>query len=157
MHPLRIITTFNPMKFLLAFLLVLPLFGLSQPVVSDGEREIMAFEKAIENAVASGDIDFLEKAYAENFVFTHGSGDAQNKQQWLNDVKKASEEGTYISRVVNAQNVTLGNGIAIIKGKTTISRKNKKPFWIRYTRIYKKDTGDWQLLSHLTTDHNYTD
>ncbi len=144
------------MKFLLAFLLALPLWSQSQPVVSDGEKEIMAFETAIENAVANGDIDFLQKAYAENFVFTHGTGDAQNKEQWLSDVKKASEEGTYISRVINSQNVTLGKGIAIIKGKTTISRKNKNPFWIRYTRIYKKDTGDWQLLSHLTTDHNYT-
>ncbi|WP_422084039.1 nuclear transport factor 2 family protein [Ulvibacterium sp.] len=145
------------MKCLLVFLFVIPVWGQSGPSVSDGEKEIMAFEVAIENAVAKGDIDFLEKAYAKNFVFTHGSGDAQNKEQWLNDVKKASEEGTYISRVVNSQNVTLGNGIAIIKGKTTISRKNKDPFWIRYTRIYKKDSEDWQLLSHLTTDHNYTE
>lgn len=145
------------MKVLLVFLLVLPIWGQSQPAVSDGQKEIMAFEVAIENAVAKGDIDFLEKAYAENFVFTHGSGDAQNKEQWLNDVRKAAAEGTYISRVVNTQNVTLGKDIAIIKGKTTVSRKNKTPYWIRYTRIYKKDTGDWQLLSHLTTDHNYTD
>lgn len=145
------------MKFLAVFLFFLPLWGQSQPAVSDGEKEIMAFEVAIENAVAKGDIDFLERAYAKNFIFTHGSGDAQNKEQWLNDVRQAAAEGTYISRVVNTQNVTLGKDIAIIKGKTTVSRKNKAPYWIRYTRIYKKDTGDWQLLSHLTTDHNYTD
>ncbi|WP_299528604.1 nuclear transport factor 2 family protein [Ulvibacterium sp.] len=145
------------MRIFLTLFLVLPFLSHAQPMVSKGEKEIMAFEVAIENAVANGDIDFLEKAYAKNFVFTHGSGDAQNKEQWLNDVKKASEEGTYISRVVNSQNVTLGNGIAIIKGKTTVTRKNKNPFWIQYTRIYKKDSNDWQLLSHLTTNHNYTD
>jgi len=144
------------MKLLLAFLLVTPVWIQAQASISEGEKEVLAFEKAIEKAVVSGDMEFLGKAYAKNFVFTHGSGDAQNKEQWLNDVKKASQEGKYISRVVDTQQVTLGKDIAITKGQATISTKNNAPFWIKYTRIYKKYDGQWQLLSHLTTDHNLT-
>jgi hypothetical protein len=46
---------------------------------------IEAVNKRIEEAVVSKDLTSLEALYADEFVFTHGTGLVQTKSQWLDE------------------------------------------------------------------------
>ena len=78
------------------------LVSISTDVLSQ-ETELLSFEKEIERAVVATNLPFLEKAYAEDFRFKHGTGLVDSKESWLKSVEQA--KGKYISRVVDSVEV----------------------------------------------------
>ncbi|HNT50338.1 MAG TPA: hypothetical protein PKK67_07125, partial [Cyclobacteriaceae bacterium] len=62
------------------------------------EQQLLDFEKQIEAAVVAADISFLQKAYANDFRFKHGTGHIDSKASWLKDVEK--NKGKFVSRNV---------------------------------------------------------
>jgi hypothetical protein len=67
------------------------------------ESELLNFEKSIEKAVVATDIPFLEKAYADDFRFKHGTGLVDSKSSWLKSVGAA--KGKFISRETDSVEV----------------------------------------------------
>lgn len=61
----------------------------------DAGQDLLAFERSIEQAVVAADISFLEKAYADDFRFKHGTGLVDSKESWLKDVGK--NKGKFVS------------------------------------------------------------
>jgi hypothetical protein len=60
------------------------------------EQHLLDFEKKIEAAVVAADLSFLQKAYADDFRFKHGTGHIDTKATWLKDVEK--NKGKFVSR-----------------------------------------------------------
>lgn len=107
--------------------------------------------RALDRAIVAKDGAFLQKHYADDFVFHHGGGQVDNKQSWINFV--TSDKANYQSRVHDSISVEVHKNIAIVKGMLTISNPaNNQPntYAIKYYRTYVYRHKNWQLLSHNT-------
>ena len=84
---------------------------------------VLAFEKAMEAAVVSGDTAFLERALAPTFVFTHGDGwvdggaplKVDSKASWIEYVKR--QPPPYWYRELDHVQVELHGDIALTLGR----------------------------------------
>ena len=131
--------------FKLLLLLLISIPALSQ------EAELLNFEKNIEKAVVAADIPFLEKVYADDFRFKHGTGLVDSKSSWLKAVEQA--KGKYISRVLDSVEVEIHDKIGITNGKITVTRKTDKAdkkYMVKYVRVYVKKEQQWQMIMHRT-------
>lgn len=114
------------------------------------KAHIDSINRQVDIAVVSKDLQTLKKTYAEDFVFTHGTGRVDSKQSWI---KSVSDTGTrYIARKNDSTIVELHGNVAIVKGKLTVHRpqngRNGYSLW--YIRVYAVRQEGWQMLSHRT-------
>ena len=129
---------------------LLLLFFISIPALSQ-EVELLDFEKNIEKAVVATDIPFLDKVYADDFRFKHGTGLVDSKSSWLKAVEQA--KGRYISRVLDSVEVEIHDKIGITNGKITVTRKTDKAdkkYMVKYVRVYVKHEQQWKMIMHRT-------
>jgi ketosteroid isomerase-like protein len=112
---------------------------------------IEAVNKRIEEAVVSKDLASLDALYADDFVFTHGTGLIQTKRQWLDALR--SNGTRYLSRQLDSTSVELHAEIAIVTGRLFVCRQSEAGdvrYGLQYVRVYLMKTGSWQLISHRT-------
>lgn len=113
---------------------------------------IEAVNKRIEEAVVSKDFASLDTLYADDFVFTHGTGLVQTKCQWLDSLR--SDETRFLSRQLDSTSIELHPEIAIVTGRLLVCRQaeaGEVRYGLQYVRVYSMKTGLWQLISHRTT------
>jgi hypothetical protein len=120
--------------------------------------EVLAFERAIEDAVVKGDVRFVDAASAPTFTFTHGDGwttggapiRVDSRADWLATVAKAP----YASRVLDSVKTEVHGDVVITYGRYVARFKNAEPgrrqFTVWFERVYAKRDGRWQYLSHRT-------
>lgn len=111
---------------------------------------LVAFNQQVDDNVVSKNIAALEKAYADDFIFSHGSGKVEGKAPWL----KSAGKGLFISRKHDSVKVELHNDVAIVKGKLSVAKTNKEKtdrYHLYYIRVYAKRNNVWQMISHSTT------
>ena len=111
---------------------------------------LVAFNQAVDDNVVKKNIPELVKAYADDFVFSHGSGKVEGKEGWL----KSAGKGLFISRTHDSVKVELHNDVAIVKGKLSVAKTNKEKtdrYHLYYIRVYAKRHQQWQMISHSTT------
>ena len=131
------------MKYLLLLVTFLP----CSTVLAQQEQQLLDFEKQIEAAVVAADISFLQKAYADDFRFKHGTGHIDSKASWLKDVEK--NKGKFVSRNVNSAEVEIHHDIGITQGSITVTR-TESSYTIYYVRVYRKIDDLWQMFMHRT-------
>jgi len=108
--------------------------------------------RKIDHAVVSKNVQFLEKHYGEDFVFTHGTGLIDSKKSWIETVKK--NKG-YASREHDSTIVELHNDIAILTGKLTVGRLDPAKdgttkYSLKYVRVFALRKRNWEMISHRT-------
>ena len=111
---------------------------------------IIELNQKIDNDVVKKNIASFDSSYAEDFVFSHGSGRVEGKSGWMGTVSRSN----YPLRNHDSVRVELHSGIAIVKGKMDIRKINKDKtdnYHLRYIRIYAWRQNRWQLISHNTT------
>ncbi len=111
------------------------------------EQQLLDFEKQIEAAVVAADISFLQKAYADDFRFKHGTGHIDSKASWLKDVEK--NKGKFVSRNVEKSEAELHGDIGITQGTIAVTR-TESTYTIHYVRVYRRVGGTWELFMHRT-------
>jgi hypothetical protein len=134
--------------FPLCFFLFLQISVCSQ--VPTDSAALIAFNQQLDDNVVSGNIAFLQKGYANDFVFSHGSGRVDGKVSWLGSVVK----GGFVERRHDSVTVEMHGDIAILRGRLSVEKNNKSKidrYWLRYIRVYSRLTREWQLISHITT------
>lgn len=128
--------------------------GCAQSKADDNvAKTIEILNQTIDNAVAQGDIATLEKHYAEDFVFTHGTGLVDSKESWIRNVKNLPEGDRYLYRQHDSTKVEVHKDVAIIHGKLSVSRQSKtivSNYFVRYIRVYAMRNKVWQMISHRT-------
>ena len=113
---------------------------------------IEAVNGRIEGAVVSKDLASLDALYADDFMFTHGTGLVQTKRQWLDALR--SDETRFLSRQLDSTSIELHPEIAIVTGRLLVCRQSEAGearYGLQYVRVYSMKTGLWQLISHYTT------
>lgn len=115
------------------------------------EQHLLDFEKQIEAAVVAADISFLQKAYADDFRFKHGTGHIDSKSTWLKDVEK--NKGKFVSRNVDKSEAELHGDIGITQGTITVTRTDTS-YTIHYVRVYRRVGNTWELFMHRTVQES---
>lgn len=110
---------------------------------------LVQMNQEIDNAVVNKDTVLLRKRYADDFVFSHGSGKVEGRSSWFASLMR----NNYPQRSHDSVTVELHSNIAIVKGKMTIQRAAKDKtdkYYLKYIRVYAK-REQWVLISHSTT------
>jgi ketosteroid isomerase-like protein len=123
------------------------------------DREISVVESlnhSIDNAVVQKDLRNLNRWYADDFVFTHGTGLVEGKAGWLKTVADTSTH--YVSRVHDSLTTELHHKIAIVRGKLTVNRESGgriSAYEIWYVRVFAYRRKHWELISHRTISERH--
>ncbi|HMK03394.1 MAG TPA: nuclear transport factor 2 family protein [Ferruginibacter sp.] len=138
-------------KITLLLLAMLPVYFLTAqtPAFADSSL-IISLNQQIDNHVVQQSGTALEKLYAADFVFSHGSGRVEGKEGWLRSVAK----GGFLLRQHDSVVVELHPGLAIVKGKLSVQKKNRDKtdrYYLKYIRVYAYRNNAWQMISHITT------
>jgi len=138
-------------KIILLLLAILPAYFLTaQPPASADSSLIISLNQQVDDHVVQQNTTALEKLYATDFVFSHGSGRVDGKESWLRSVAK----GGFLLRQHDSVTVELHPGIAIVRGKLSVQKKNKEKtdrYHLKYIRVYAYRNNAWQMISHITT------
>ena len=128
---------------------------LVQAQVSKGSATkffIDSINRIIDRAVVKKQMVLLQKYYAHDFVFTHGTGLVDSKESWLKNVRDTSVH--YLSREHDSTVVELHKEVAIISGTLTVKRQRPEgsaTYALRYVRVFALRQKQWQMISHRTT------
>ena len=110
-------------KLILLLLITFPvLFVAAQGSRVTDSAFIISLNQQIDNYVVEKNTTALGKLYAADFVFSHGSGRVEGKEGWLKSVAK----GGFLLRQHDSVIVELHPGIAIVRGKFSVQKKNKE-------------------------------
>ena len=109
---------------------------------------IITINQQVDNDVVQQNMPALNKVYAEDLVFTHGSGHIDGKQSWLNSVAK----GNFLSRQHDSVTVEMHPGLAIVRGKLSVQKKSGKDsrYHLKYVRVFALRDKQWQMIPHVT-------
>lgn len=135
------------------YLLFSLVFGICATLFAQSSTQstIEELNQRIDNAVIKKDLVQLRKLYADDFVFTHGTGVVDNKESWLKDIEKSTAR--FVSRQHDSTTVEMHDNVAIITGRLLVTREGEKKisrYGIRYVRVYALRKKQWQLISHRT-------
>jgi Domain of unknown function (DUF4440) len=111
---------------------------------------LIVLNQQIDDYVVSKDTASLNKLYANDFVFSHGSGKIEGKESWFKSVAK----GNFVSRQHDSVKVELHPNLAILRGKLSVQKKGKDKtdrYHLQYIRVYAYRNEKWQMISHITT------
>ena len=138
-----------PLSLLLLALVGLPSRGLAG---NGNQEELTDIERKLAAAVLKVDVATLERTYAEDFRFTHSTGDVQTKAEWLKALQ--SGQTSYTARNIDSIEVELHDDVAITTGRIHARTDSADARWQEYTvwyvRVYAQRDDRWQLLSHRT-------
>ena len=127
-------------------------FVVLQAQVSDQKDSslIVGLNQQIDNYVVKQNVDVLRKLYADDFVFSHGSGKVEGRESWLKSVAK----GNFLLRQHDSVTVEMHPELAIVRGKLSVHKNNADKtdrYHLKYFRLYAYRNKQWQLISHMTT------
>src|SRR5687768_11047681 len=135
--------------FVISLLSIITSLHAQQPAAADSATLIRQ-NQLTDQYVVSQNLIELQKMYADDFVFSHGSGRVDNKSSWL----KSVERGGFLKREHDSAKVELHGLVGIIRGKLQVQKNTKtgvNKYYLYYVRVFSKRTGQWQLISHITT------
>ncbi len=118
------------------------------------EAVLRSLERAQANAVVEMDFDALEEIYADDFIFTHGTGEVHDKTRWFDALSSWRD---YLSREHEMIEIELHGDLGIVYGVLLVHAKIngvEGQFRARYVRVYKQREGRWLLVSHRTVDQS---
>ena len=146
MHTKRWSLTISFILRLLILVLILQLTASGADELAD----LRAMDQRIEDAVVRADLKFLESVYANDFRFTHGTGNVQSKDEWL---KSVANKG-FLSRKVSLVEVELHGDVAVTFGRLDVikSGDSGEKYSLRYVRVYERRSGRWEMLMHRTVE-----
>lgn len=137
------------MKTIILFLILSITTQLASAQSADSNFIILRNQQ-IDTYVVEHNTTALDSLYAEDFVFSHGSGRVEGKQGWFTSVAK----GSFLSRLHDSVTVEFHPQLAIVKGKLSVQKKAKEKtdnYYLYYIRVYAHRKNVWQMISHITT------
>ncbi len=142
------------LAFLLAFGLALPIASVAQATAKPQrvEKEIEALERQRFEAQVQKDYAFLEKAFADDLVYTHGSGLQNTKAEYIQSIRDGKSQ--YGKIEVEALNVRVYNDAktAVVNGSLFITSPAKPDgstsvAHLKYVVVQIKDRKKgWQVV-----------
>jgi ketosteroid isomerase-like protein len=117
------------------------------------EDEVRAAEMAWSAAVKAKDYSKLDALYAPDLVYTHSTGNVDDKASYFKSVKSGSQ--IYDDITHSNLRIKVYNGdTGVVTAKVRMVGKSKgAPFdnQLLMTHVWVKQGGKWQLAAHQTT------
>jgi ketosteroid isomerase-like protein len=142
------------LAFLLAFGLALPVVSFAQASgkIQGVDKEIETLEKQRFEAQVKKDYAFLEKAFADDLVYTHGDGHQNTKAEYIQSIRDGKSQ--YGKIEVEALNVRVYNDAktAVVNGSIFITSPVKPDgstsvAHLKYVVVQIKDKKKgWQVV-----------
>ena len=111
------------------------------------EREVLDLEKGISEAIVKADAKFVERVWGDDFIYTGVRGEIKTKPDILAQLKQGSLKFEVMKfediRVKQYGDTAVVTGRATTKGR---SKEGEISGQFRYTRVYVKRDGAWQLV-----------
>jgi hypothetical protein len=133
------------------------------PTVSKSAEaaEVKAFQTAIEEALVNGDSAFLKKAIADDFCMVHGDiwirGGPAGHVDGKDDFLRYAADKHYTVRDDDHVRVEMHGDVAIAYGRyvgyvpaKAATTPSQGWFSAWYERLYERQGGQWQIVSHRT-------
>jgi ketosteroid isomerase-like protein len=120
--------------------------------LSRAEQGLRDAEQKRFDAMVAKDADALARALADELTYTHSSGVLQTKAELIKDLTAGSMQ--YRQITVLEQHFRLHGSIGIINGVVRLSVRMAdadREFNVRYTDVYVRRSGRWQLLAWQST------
>lgn len=118
----------------------------------EAERELRQLEDQIADAVVRRDAAFVDRVWAEEFVYTGVRGEVKSKTDILAELKSGDLQFDLLKfddvRVQVYGDAAVATGRATTKGR---SKQGEISGEFRYTRVYVKRRGAWQLVAFQGT------
>ncbi len=116
------------------------------------EQEVLQAEQERIAAVTSANLAKLEQLLTDDLTFTHSNALVESKSDFINSIKS----GTIKYEAINhkAVKVSLYNNTAVLRGQSELKVQYKgQPVSlpIRFTAVYVKKDGHWQLAAWQST------
>ncbi len=128
----------------------------AQTFYTTDSSHVIIINQQIDNYVMQKNARALDTLYAEDLVFSHGSGRIEGKAGWMKTVGR----NNYPLRKHDSVTVEMHPGIAIVRGKMAIQRIDKGKtvrYTLKYVRVYAFRKQTWQMISHITTHEHHDD
>jgi Domain of unknown function (DUF4440) len=107
------------------------------------------FDDQVEAATVRHDANFFTAALADDVRFSHGTGLVQNKEQWVESVRKStSSTERHLDSVLVEPHGEIVETTGHVQVK--LSGANAREYHIWFVRVYAKRAGAWQLVSNRT-------
>ncbi len=118
--------------------------------------KLLRLDQQWQQAVASGDTEFLQKRTADDFRFTHwGKTTSDSKADWIRWAKQVPRH--FLERKVSDRSLEIHGDVALVFGRLDVRTLGEHPdsgprcYAIEYVHLYARRNGQWMFLSHRTT------
>lgn len=141
------------MKQFLIIALILLGFSVLSAQTTKAEKEVLAVNQAWAEAQTKGDLDALDKIFHHDLIVTSGNGTTRDKKGELADMKPSPDFKTYFFNTEDVR-VKVYDKSAVVTGhaKWRINFKGKDiDHERRYTCVYVKQNGRWQMVALQVT------
>jgi len=134
--------------------------AIAPPEQAAAGAEVLAFEREVAAATVRGDVAYMEKAIAPDFVMVHGDGwthgDAPSLVDDRTSFMKRVSGKIYEAIDLDVQAIEMHGDVAITYGHYVGhipgSPEGRRWFSVWYEKVYAKRGGRWVYLSHRTVD-----
>ena len=118
---------------------------------AEAAKEVEGLERQRFAAQVSKDYAFLEKAFADDLVYTHASGKQQGKTDYLQGIR----DGKSVYDKIEVENINVraynGGRTAVVNGQITIYQPNKPDgspnvAHLKYVTVQIKNPQGWQVV-----------
>lgn len=119
---------------------------------NESEREVKQIEDQIGEAIVKRDAAFVERIWAEEFVYTGVRGEVKSKAEILAELKAGDLK--FEEMKFDEVRIRVFGDAAVVTGRATTKGRSKQgeiSGRFRYTRVYVKREGAWQLVSFQGT------
>ena len=145
----------NTRFLLLALVLALPFIALAQganPKKMAAEKEVETLERQRFAAQVSKDYNFLEKAFGDDLIYTHGSGLQNTKAEYIQSIRDGKSQYGKIDVETLTVRVYSDGKTAVVNGTILITSPLKpdgstSAAHIKYVVVQIKDKKKgWQVV-----------
>ncbi len=120
--------------------------------MSEAEQEVMQVDNKRNEALVRGDIKVLDAIWADDLILTNSRGEVHSKAQRIADIQSGSLK--FQSYTNDDVLVRVYADTAVVIGRSAadyLDKGSNVNHQIRFTRVYVKRQGRWQLVAQQTS------
>ncbi len=139
---------------IVALAIATPLGAQAQEDATAMTAELVSVDRKWQEAVVTGDAEFIEKRTASSFRFTHGGGTrSDTKADWLRITRQVPRR--FLERKTSNQSVEVHGDVALVVGRLDVQvaggpDSGPSCYALEYVHLYARESGQWVFLSHRT-------
>ena len=125
-----------------------------KPKIISTRQEIENIEHDWAQALLDEDVTKLETILSDNLQYTRSNGKVENKSGYLKSLRDGTTNYSLIKRDNTKIIVNGDTAIVTARWKAKLQNKPNPPLetTARYTHVYVKKDGRWQLTTHQSTE-----